>query len=223
MSELDIWRYLHILMFVGWLGADLGVFMASRKAMDSSLQFETRLMLLHTALRIELIPRTMWKAALPLGVMSARGLGLMEISNTGVALVWIFTTLWWAISMTGAYYYYNDFGKKLTYINNWLVGIAGVAFIAVAWVSSIGKGPFNPDASWLLWKFGLYGLIQFTALGIIIGFAPLGPAFMRLGDEGSTPELEKSIHKAFNIAAVPIWTTYSLIAVVAFIGTTKFI
>ena len=63
------WKYLHILMFVGWVGADMSVFLSAKKSTDESLPFDTRVMLLHTALRIELIPRTMWKAALPLGVM----------------------------------------------------------------------------------------------------------------------------------------------------------
>ena len=85
----------------------------------------------------------------------------------------------------------------------------------------MGKGPFNPDASWLLWKFSLYGLIQFTALGIIIGFGPVGDVFMRLDDEGSSPKLEGEIRRSFNIAAIPIWATYTLIALVALIGTVK--
>jgi hypothetical protein len=223
MIDIETLRFLHILMFVGWLGGDAGVYIASRKAMDSSLQFETRLMLLHTALRIELIPRTMWKAALPLGVMLSRKMGLLDISDTGVIIVWVLTTIWWACSMVGAYYYYEDFGKKLITINNWLVGIAGLLILYFAWTSSIGEGPLDADSSWLLWKFALFGLVQFTALGIILTFAPLGPEFMMLGEEGSSPELEQSITRHFNIAAIPIWATYILIFIIAWLGTTKFI
>ena len=65
------------------------------------------------------------------------------------------------------------------------------------------------------------GLIQFSALGIIIGFSPIGDAFMTLADSGSTPELEGRISRYFNIAAIPIWTTYALIFIAAWLGTTK--
>lgn len=221
MAEVDIWRFLHILMFVGWLGGDAGVYIASRKAMDSSLQFETRLMLLHTALRIELIPRIMWKMALPLGMMLSRDLGLVTLTDGQVAAVWVLSIIWCSISVASAWYYYNELGKKLAAINNWLVGLMGVLIIGVAWLSAAGYGPFEQSAAWLLWKLGLYGLIQFTALGIIVGFNPIGGAFMKLGDTGSTPELEGFITRSFNIAAIPIWATYTLVFVVAWLGTVK--
>lgn len=98
MTETFIfWKYLHILMFVGWVGADMSVFLSAKKSTDESLPFDTRIMLLHMALRIELIPRTMWKAALPLGVMLSREMGLLQITDTQLALVWAFSIIWWAI------------------------------------------------------------------------------------------------------------------------------
>ncbi len=113
MTESFIfWKYLHIFMFVGWVGADMGVFLSAKKSLDTSLPFDTRIMLLHTALRIELIPRTMWKAALPLGVMLSREMGLLDISNMGLAAVWVFSIVWWAISMTGAIFYDKEWGRS---------------------------------------------------------------------------------------------------------------
>ena len=128
MSELqfDIWKLLHVLMFVGWVGADMGVFLSAKKATDPKLSFDSRIMLLHIALRIELIPRTMWKAALPLGVMLSEAMGLLSIGSGGIALVWLFTATWWGISVYGAYYYDQPIGHTFANIANSITGAVGV-------------------------------------------------------------------------------------------------
>jgi hypothetical protein len=42
----------------------------------------------------------MWKAALPLGVDAvAAAWRLLEISTAGMALLWLFSIVWWAISI----------------------------------------------------------------------------------------------------------------------------
>ena len=221
MSEFDFWKYLHILMFVFWIGTDLAVFLSAKKSTDPKLSIETRFLLMHIALRIELLPRTVWKAALPLGVMLSVDMGLLDISSLGIAVVWVLSTLWWAISMTGAWYYQEPFGHKLGNLTNWLTGLVGVFLIAVAIGSAAGAGPFDPDATWLLWKVGLYGLINLLIVAMLKVFDPLGVAFGQLAVDGSTPELEATISSVMSKSAVVIWATYATIALVGFIATTK--
>jgi hypothetical protein len=223
MTTFDIWKFLHILMFVGWVGADMGVFLSAKKSTDPKWSFESRMLFLHMALRIELIPRTMWKAALPLGVMLSVDMGLLDIGSAGIASVWIFTIIWWALSMTGAFYYDRPMGHQIAKIANFITGFVGVGLITVAIASAMGNGPFEPDATWLLWKVGLYGMINLTCLAIVVTFDPMGAAFGRLAVEGSTPEVEGLIGKIFNVSVFPIWTTYALVVLVAFIATTRFV
>ena len=151
------WKYLHVMMFVGWVGADMGVFLSAKRSTDESLPFETRMTLLHVALRIELIPRTMWKMALPLGTMLSIEMGLLELSTAGLAGVWIFSIVWWAISMTGAIYYDKPWGQKIAHFANWIIGAVGIGLIVIAIMSATGNGPFDPRGMWLIWKVGLYG------------------------------------------------------------------
>lgn len=223
MSAFEGWKYLHILMFVFWIGTDLGVFLSAKKSTDASLSFETRVLMLHMALRIELLPRTMWKAALPLGVMLSEGLGAIHIGTTGIVLTWIFSIAWWAVSMYGAWHYDKPIGHKFAKLTNFLTGTVGVGLVAVAAWSLLGDGPISPDATWLSWKIGLYGLINLMIIVMIIVFDPLGAAFGRLAVEGSTPEIEALITGCMDRSAIIIWMTYSTIALVAFIATTKII
>ncbi len=221
MSTFEAWNYLHVLMFVFWIGTDLGVFLSARRAADPTLSFESRVMLLHWALRIELLPRVMWKAALPLGVMLSVDMGLLDLGSTGIALVWLFTLAWTALSVTGAYKYDQAIGHKLGQANNVVTGIVGASLIALAISSGMGNGPFDAEATWLLWKVGLYGLINLMVIVMILVFDPLGAAFGRMAVEGSTPELEQTISTVMSRSTVIIWATYGTIALVAFIAATK--
>jgi hypothetical protein len=215
------WKYLHILMFVFWVGTDMGVFLSCKKATDPKLSIDARFLLLHMALRIELLPRTMWKAALPLGVTLSATMDLIPISTAGLIAVWIFSIAWWALSMTGAWHYDKPLGHTLTKVNNVVTGAVGLALIAVAFNSAAGNGPFVADASWLHWKIGIYGAINLMIVAMMFVFDPMGIQFGRLTVEGSTPEIESTISTIMDRAAVTIWLTYILILITAFIATTK--
>ena len=67
------------------------------------------------------------------------------------------------------------------------------------------------------------GLLNLTCLGIVITFHPMAAAFGQLAVEGSTPEIEGLVMRTFNISVFPIWTTYTLVELLALIATTKFI
>ena len=221
MTEYVVWKYAHILMFVFWVGTDMGVYLSARRSTDPTLSFMTRVTLLHMALRIELLPRTMWKAALPFGVMLSRNMGFLPISDLALALVWLFSITWWAISMAGAYWYDKPVGHRLARVTNWLTGLVGVTLIVLCISSSLGNGPFVQDAPWLHLKVALYGVINLMVIWMILAFDPIGAAFGRLAVEGSRPEIEAIISSTMDRSTVIIWSTYALIAIVGFIGTTK--
>jgi len=223
MASYDVWKFLHIMMFVFWIGTDLGVFLSAKKSTDPTLSFASRVSLLHIALRIELVPRTMWKAAIPLGVMLIDDMELIDFGVLGLTLTWLFSIGWWAVSMYGAWHYDKPIGHRFAKATNILTGLVGVGLIVVAALSLTGNGPIPADASWLSWKVGLYGLINLMVIVMIIIFDPLGPAFGRLAVEGSTPEIEGIISAVMSRSVWIIWATYATIALVAFIATTKLI
>lgn len=219
MTAYEIWTYLHVLMFVFWVGTDMGVMLGARKSTDSRLSLDARLTLVKLALLIELLPRTMWAMALPFGVMLSRDRGLLEISDAGVAAVWVFTLVWVTISLGGAHWSEKPIGQKLAAINRWIIGLLGVALILIGAWSYFGDGPF--ETSWLSAKVALYGAINLTVLGIEASFIPVGPAFGRLFTEGSTPAVEAAISSGMQVTMFWVYTSYILILIVGFIGITK--
>ncbi len=223
MTAILTWKYLHILMFVFWVGTDMGVFLSCKKATDPKVPIDARFLLLHMALRIELLPRTMWKAALPLGVTLSREMGLVELSDMQLLTVWAASIGWWGISMYGAWHYDKPIGHTFSNVNNLITSVVGLGLIWLAWSSYNGNGPFEAAATWLHWKIAIYGLINLLIVAMLFVFDPMGIEFGRLAVEGSTPEIEGNIKSIMSRATATIWSTYILICVVGFIATTKII
>ena len=219
MAEYEIWKFLHICMFVFWLGTDMGVMLCSKKSTDPNLGVEARFQMLEMALKIEILPRVMWVMALPLGVHLSKSLGYIEPSVLTLTLMWVFVLMWLVINVGGAANLEKPWGQQLSKINRFVVASLGVGLIIVAASSFMGYGPYEPNSIAL--KVGLYGLINLTILGIEIAFFPLGLAFERLATEGSSPELESSITNGMKTTLLWVHTTYIMIFIVAFIGVTK--
>ena len=219
MDSYEFWKFLHICMFVFWLGTDMGVMLCSKKSIDSTLSIETRFQLLEMALKIELLPRVMWVMALPFGVHLSKSLGYIDPSIITVALMWVFVIAWLIINVGGAANLDKPWGQQLSKLNRFITASLGVGLIIVAIFSFMGFGPY--EANSIALKVGLYGLVNITILGIEIAFFPLGASFERLATEGSSPELEQSISSGMGTTLMWVHITYIMIFVVAFIGVTK--
>ena len=57
MIEHQLWVFVHILLFVYWLGGDLGVFLLAKAAKRPDLSFAERAFALRMAIMIDLVPR----------------------------------------------------------------------------------------------------------------------------------------------------------------------
>ena len=221
MAEYEIWKFLHICMFVLWLGTDVGVMLCSKKSTDPNLGVEARFQMLEMALKIELLPRVMWVMALPFGVQLSKTMGYIDPSSITLTMMWLFTLAWLVINVGGAANLNEPWGQQLSKINRFIVASLGVGLIIVAISSFMGYGPYEANSVAL--KVGLYGLVNLTILGIEIAFFPLGLAYERLATEGSSPEIESSISGGMDLTLRWVHATYILIFITAFIGATKIV
>ena len=221
MSEYEIWKFLHICMFVFWLGTDVGVMLCSKKSTDPNLGVEARFQMLEMALKIELLPRVMWVMALPFGVQLSKTMGYIDPSSITLTMMWLFTLAWLVINVGGAANLNEPWGQQLSKINRFIVASLGVGLIIVAISSFMGYGPYEANSVAL--KVGLYGLVNLTILGIEVAFFPLGLAYERLATEGSSPEIESSISGGMDLTLRWVHATYILIFITAFIVATKIV
>ena len=220
MDPYALLIYAHILLFVFWLGGDMGVLLNSIKVKDSSLSFETRATLLKTALTLDMLPRTCWVLMLPVGAYLASYNGLIPMDTAFEHIgTWAITVFWmtltWAVPMTEG----KPINMTLRKINMAFLLIMGAVFLFLSISSISNSAPDEP--LWFAVKLGVFGLIFICGIMIDIAIAPMIGPFMELETEGSTPEREKIISGAMNHTIFWVLSLYACIAIIGWLGTTK--
>jgi hypothetical protein len=213
-----LWLYVHILLFVYWLGADLGVLLLAFAAKRSDLSFTERAFALKMATLIDFTPRICFALMFPVGLqLTASGFADIPawalISSWIIAAGWI--TLLFALARaegTAGAQTLNRAHLLLQAVLLLVVGTLGIR-------SWMGEGPF--PAGWLAAKITLFAAIFAAGIGIDYAFRPIIPAFMRLAAEGSKPEIETAISRGVDGAIRYVLTLYALLLIIALLGTVK--
>jgi hypothetical protein len=216
MIEIHLFTFLHLLVFVYWLGGDLGAFYVSRYLTRPGISPEKRLFAAKILGDIDMAPRTALILTLPTGLTLATSRGWIEMSVIAQIAIWGFALAWlglaWALHMkhgaAPALLRSTDLAIRIGMI----LALAGsaLALVSGAWI-----GP--PFLSWKLLALGAC-----ISLGLLIRavLKPLGPALAGLaGPEAAAAEaqLSKTLNQARPLV-VAIWT---LLIAAALMGLVK--
>jgi hypothetical protein len=214
-----IWKFLHILLLVYWLGADLGVFILARAARRADLSFDQRALLLKYGMIIDQLPRVCLALMLPVSLHLVDSAGYGDVPPALFVLGWAVSAAWlWLLYALG-----KSEGtprqQQLGTINLAGQGVFGLVVTVAGLALLLGYGP--DIAPWLALKVLLFGLIFFCAIMIDVEFRPMGPAFVRLATEGSTPEIEALITRTVDRAVWWVLAIYALVIAITFLGAAK--
>jgi hypothetical protein len=219
ISAIDVWKYIHILLFVYWLGADLGVFLLALATKRSNLSFAERALALKMAMVIDVMPRLSFALMFPVGLELAAAKGYVEPSALARGASWLISAAWVSIVIGMTKLDRKPVAHALAKANAALHWALLFVVVGIGASSVLGHGPF--PAGWLGWKVLLFGLIFFCGIMIDREFKPMLPAFTRLATAGSQPGIEADISRAVNGAVRWVLMLYALVAGIAFLGTAK--
>jgi hypothetical protein len=209
----------HVLLFVYWLGTDLGVFYVSFRVLNRELSVETRAQMAQVLLNLDLAPRICLVLIFPVGLTLAAQMGVVPLGGGWLAAVWVASLTWLAVVVTIHREHGSARGQVLAKGDTWFRGLLVVALLAlVAW--SLGTGePFR--TAWLAWKVGLYALAMACGLGIRIVLRSFGPALGALlaGDRSAENEtrLAASLRRTYPL----VWTIWAAVVAAAYLGIAK--
>jgi len=214
MEWQDFFKLLHVLTFVYWVGADLGVFYAARLVVNPQYSPQTRAALLKVLDWIDQIPRHMLLATFPVGAVLAANLEISPITGFWLYAVWVAAIVWMYIVV----YLHKHHGQpKLLARFDLLMRALLIAALVVTGIMSIaGDGPFLRD--WLGWKILFFGCAVACGFGIRMAFTPFGPAFAQLMKEGSSPPVEAAMKKALDNAVPFVIGIWLFAGAAAFVG-----
>jgi hypothetical protein len=214
-----IWGYLHIVLFVFWLGADVGVFTAARMARNATRSFEARMALYRLTTILELFPRICFCLTLPVGLYLTRAARLSPISGRLLLVAWALVLFW----LVNIFLQMRRDGTRLALNVGRLAmlsqAIVGLIFVVLG-LNSLATGAPLED-TWFAVKLLLYGLVFWTVIAVDLCFQPFAGPFMEIGQHGTTLEREEAVTRAVNNTSAARLTLYALIIAIAFIGKVK--
>ena len=218
MTAAQLWLFAHLLLFVYWLGADLGVLLLAKKVKDRTLAFEQRMLLIQMAVLIDALPRLCMAIMFPVGLELAAAQGWIDVPLGLRALAWLIG-LAWALLIIQIGRAEGGHAPRLAAVQTAGLVMVAVGLVILGGWSLVTDGP--QLGRWLAVKVLLFGVIAGLAIGIDRAFKPLGPALGRLAQEGSTDEIEAEISASIDATVRWVYLLYATLVVVAFLGVTK--
>ncbi|MDX2145108.1 MAG: hypothetical protein SFV19_17265 [Rhodospirillaceae bacterium] len=156
--------FVHIVLFVYWLGGDLGVFVTSKYVADRKLSMEERFRFMNALLVCDMGPRSALILFIPVGLEMARIIGVFEVGAAVVGPVWLFSFLWLGANW---WMFFNDrhpMTPKLRQVDLYLRGILIVAIGGIALFSMSTGGPVT--VLWLQVKLLVFAVV--ISLGVYL-------------------------------------------------------
>jgi hypothetical protein len=219
MTAQLLWGYVHILLLVFWLGADIGVFIAANIARTTTYSVDTRAALLSVAGIVDLFPRYCFALMLPSGLTLVDAAALYAPPLWALLLAWGVGGAWvlmiWLSHKNPAAGFVKPFGR----VQFWGQAIYGAGLAAVAVASYISHKPIAEP--WLASKVLILGVMCFVAMMLEVVSRPFGVAFGEIKTAGSTPEREARASAAMVRTLSVVLVIYVLLFLAAFIGKVK--
>ncbi|GAB4586534.1 hypothetical protein [Nocardia sp. IFM 10818] len=222
------WILLHLLLFVFWLGGDLGVYYSSRFVIDPERTPAARATALAIMSGLDLGPKICLVLFLPSGLTlmalephgaSLFGIGLFP--GWFVVAVWLFAAVWLALTVIQ----HRTHGRIAgVHRADLAIRIAVVAGLAVSGCYAlIAAEPFGVTTNprWLGGKILLYGAAITAGLGIRMTLRPFGPAFGALVATGSTERVERTLRGSVDGCLPYVWTIWASVLAAAALGVLK--
>ena len=213
-ESLIVW--LHLLLFVYWLGGDFGVFYSSRFRNDPQYDLKTRLLLARITGDIDMAPRTTMVLMIPIGFTLAAVKGFLTIPDIWLIAFWAFGAAW--LVLVWWLHLEKDADKKKPWAKfdlrlRWVLMIV---LAAAAIYSFIAQAPLTEN--WLALKLLLFAGTILCGIMIRISVKPYVAAFAQIREHGSTPEREATLNASAKAARQWVKTIWVLISVAALIG-----
>lgn len=212
--------FAHLLLFVLWLGGDVGVYTLGRHfRMRTRYSIEQRLALLKLLLAVDMVPRTAWALMVPMSLSVVAAGGYWAVPRWGLALAWMVGLLWTGLVWDA---HINEQTLRAARERRVEFGLKIALALFYLWLGGTSLATGAPlTGAWLGAKALLFGLIFGAAMMIDAAYRPVGAQLGRLLREGSSDATEMPLLATMNRARLWVWTVYLLLLVTAYLGVAK--
>jgi hypothetical protein len=212
--------WVHVLLFVLWLGADVGVFLLGQHFRKRQLySVDQRLALLKLLVLVDMTPRSAWALMVPVSITLSWAGSWWEVPEWLVWVSWGLGAFWLWLVWDAHAHDQTPRAARNRRIENWLKYGLALFYLWLGVQSLLIGDPIAP--AWLAWKAALFGLIFAAAIMIDVAFKPVGPLLGRLMAEGSSDATELPLLRVMNRTRVWVWCVYLLLLATSWLGVVK--
>lgn len=212
--------FVHLLLFVFWLGADVGVYLLGQHFRKRNrYTLEQRLALLKLLVEVDMVPRTAWALMVPITLSVVTVGGYWAVPAWGLGLAWIVGVLWIWLVWDAHAHDQTPRAARDRRIESLLRYALAIFYLGLGLVSLWGGAPLAPH--WLATKALMFGVIFAAAIMIDVSFRPVGPQLSRLINEGSSDATEVPLLRTMNRTRVWVWIVYLMLLATAYLGLVK--
>lgn len=210
--------YVHLLLFVLWLGADVGVFVLGQHfRMRDRYTLPERIVLLRLLVAVDMVPRSAWALMVPLSLSVAVAGDWAALPLSLIVGAWVVAAGWLWLVWDAHAHDQTPRAARDRKLEFWLKVALTLFYVGLgaAWLAG-GGAP-----AWLAWKALLFGAIFAAAIMIDVAFKPVGPQLGRLLAEGSSDATEVPLLATMNRTRYWVWGVYALLVATSWLGVVK--
>lgn len=212
--------YAHLLAFVLWLGADVGVYCLGQHFRKRTVYtLDQRIALLKLLVLVDMTPRSAWALMVPLSLSVVDTGNYWDVPGWLLAGSWIIGGAWLFLVWDSHWHDETPRAARNRKVEGVLRWIVGAFYLGLGFVSIMEDAPLAEN--WLAWKAFMFGLIFVAAIMIDKTFKPVGGQLAAVLEKGSSDATEIPLLNTMNGTRIWVWTIYILLLVTAFLGNVK--
>jgi hypothetical protein len=211
-------KFLHIILFVYWLGGDAGVFYSSRFVVDPKLNREQRMLAFRIFANLDMLPRYCMALMLTVGGLLAEYVGYRHETLLLVALA-ILAPVWvWVVHTIHAKQG-TAFAQKLARID-YNFRLFMIFAIVASVVYHYATGALRPFP-WLAAKLLIFAFLIFCGFMVRRNIPPFIEGFRTLAATGATPESDRKMIDGMGACRPYVLAIWAGVAIEALLGIFK--
>jgi hypothetical protein len=207
--------FLHQVLFVFWLGPDIGVYMWSTKATNPEVTPAQRVAAGRMMRSIEIIPRACMSLMLTVGGVLTEMMGL-EHPWWQMVGIWLLGPVWLTLTLLVYFREESDQGAQLDKLDSlfrWVVIITVLASVVYSVATERLAG-----APWVTGKLLIFAAVVFFGLMMRKRLAPFARGIDQLEAEGPSPALDQTLASSVARARIFMFAAWIALAIAAGLG-----
>jgi len=218
ITDYEVVLVLHQLLFVFWLGPDLGRYLWSTRVADPQLSPTTRITGGELIKRIELFPKVCISLMLTIGGILTEAVGITHPwwQMAGIVLL---GPVWLTMVVLGHFRANTNLGRLVNDTDVWFrLFMAGAVLASVSYSWSIGRLDNTP---WVTGKLVLFAAILLFGMMVQIRLRPFDAALASMAASGPTEASDVSMSRSLAGARPYIFGIWFALAAAAWLGVAQ--